>query len=94
MVYSRMEELLKAAVGDEAELSPPESRAEELLYRLIQNGSVSSADVADEVAKIVAESPDALDDLKEISNWIASHPQDASEINSRLTALENLLVID
>ena len=40
---------------------------------------------AEEVAEIVAEAPEAYDTLKEIADWIAAHPTDASEYNSRIT---------
>lgn len=38
--------------------------------------------VADAVASIVADAPDALDTLKEISDWIFEHEDDASAMNS------------
>lgn len=43
---------------------------------------------AEEVAKIVAEAPGDFDTLKEIADWIADHPNDLTEINSRLLAVE------
>ncbi len=46
-------------------------------------GSVSKA-VADAIAKIVAEAPEAYDTLKEISDWITSHASSASEMNSQI----------
>lgn len=49
-------------------------------------GSVKKQ-VADAVAKIIADAPEAYDTLKEISDWISSHNSDASSINSKI--LEN-----
>ena len=46
-------------------------------------GSVQKQ-VADAVAQIVAEAPEAYDTLKEISDWISSHAGDASEMNSAI----------
>lgn len=46
-------------------------------------GSVSKQ-VADAVAGIVAEAPEAYDTLKEISDWISSHASDASGMNSQI----------
>ena len=46
-------------------------------------GSVQKQ-VADAVAQIVAEAPEAYDTLKEISDWISSHSGDASEMNSAI----------
>ena len=48
-------------------------------------GSVDKK-VADAVASIVAEAPEAYDTLVEISNWISSHSSSASEMNSKITA--------
>lgn len=44
-------------------------------------GSVEKR-VADAVASIIADAPDALDTLKEISDWIFEHEDDASAMNS------------
>lgn len=49
-------------------------------------GSVKKQ-VADAVAKIIADAPEAYDTLKEISDWISSHNSDASSMNSKI--LEN-----
>lgn len=46
-------------------------------------GSVSKQ-VADAVASIVADAPEAYDTLKEISDWISSHASDASDMNSQI----------
>lgn len=43
---------------------------------------------AAEVAKIVANAPADLDTLKEIADWIESHPATVTEINTKITALE------
>ena len=46
-------------------------------------GSVSKQ-VADAVAQIVADAPEAYDTLKEISDWISSHASNASAMNSQI----------
>ncbi|MBP0984959.1 MAG: hypothetical protein J6A19_14660 [Oscillospiraceae bacterium] len=60
-------------------------------------GSVKKA-VADGIAKIVADAPESLDTLKEISDWISSHSNDAAAMNSAIqtnssaiTALQTLI---
>lgn len=53
-------------------------------------GSVSKT-VADEIAKVVASAPADFDTLKEISDWISSHSDDASDMNSRITANETAI---
>lgn len=40
--------------------------------------------VSDEVAKIVADAPESFDTLKEISDWISGHENDASAMNSAI----------
>lgn len=39
---------------------------------------------SEEVAKVVAEAPEDFDTLKEISDWIATHADDASAMNSAI----------
>jgi hypothetical protein len=46
---------------------------------------------AEEVAKIVAGADESLDTLKEIADWISSHKDDASAMNSAITALEAIV---
>jgi len=46
-------------------------------------GSVKKQ-VNDAVAKIVADAPEAYDTLKEISDWISSHAESASAMNSQI----------
>lgn len=46
-------------------------------------GSVKKQ-VADAVAAIVADAPEAYDTLKEISDWISSHASDASAMNTQI----------
>lgn len=48
-------------------------------------GSVSKQ-VADAVAALVNEAPEAYDTLKEISDWISSHAESASAMNSQINA--------
>lgn len=60
-------------------------------------GSVKKT-VADAVAKIVADAPESFDTLKEISDWISGHADDAAAMNSAIqtnssaiTALQTLI---
>lgn len=56
-------------------------------------GSVNKK-VADAIAAIIADAPEAYDTLKEISDWINSHADDAatmnSQINTNKTDISNL----
>lgn len=59
-------------------------------------GSVDKK-VADAVAKIVSDAPEAYNTLKEISDWITSHSSDASGMNSQIqtnkTDIANLVAL-
>ncbi len=48
---------------------------------------------AAEVAKIVASAPEAYDTLKEIADWISSHADSASAMNSAIVALQAKTVL-
>lgn len=48
------------------------------------DGSVLKT-VADGIAQIIADAPEDLDTLKEISDWIINHPNDAAALNSAIT---------
>lgn len=47
------------------------------------DGSVSKT-VADSIAQIIADAPEDLDTLKEISDWISAHPDDAAAMNAAI----------
>ncbi len=51
-------------------------------------GKTARAIAAEEVAKVVADAPTAFDTLQEIAAWIQDHPDSASDLNNRLTAVE------
>lgn len=53
-------------------------------------GSVKKT-VADEIAKVIADAPESFDTLKEISDWISSHSDNAAAMNSAITALQGIL---
>lgn len=53
-------------------------------------GSVSKQ-VADAVAQIVSDAPEAYDTLKEISDWITSHASSAAEMNSNIQSLQTAM---
>ena len=48
-------------------------------------GSVAKQ-VAEAIAKIVAEAPEDLDTLKEISDWISDHADDVTAMNTQIAA--------
>lgn len=48
-------------------------------------GSISKA-VTDGIAKVVADAPEDFDTLKEMSDWISNHTEDASAMNTEIKA--------
>lgn len=55
------------------------------------DGKSARTIASEEVAKIVAGADTAYDTLKEISDWISSHKDDASAMNSAILALEGIV---
>lgn len=53
-------------------------------------GSVKKT-VSDEIAKVIAGAPESFDTLKEVSDWIATHGQDAAQMNSAILTLQAIL---
>ena len=56
------------------------------------DGSVKKI-TADAVASIVAGAPEDFDTLKELSDWISSHENDASAMNSAITDLKKVTAL-
>ena len=94
MSGSRIEELLKSATGQSANVTSAQSRVEELLHTLIQNGGsgsgggVSSEYVQAEIAKLVNNAPEAYDTLKEIADWIVEHGDSVDDLNDRIDSVD------
>lgn len=51
-------------------------------------GAGIDAQIAAEVAKLIADAPEDFDTLKEISDWIYSHADSAAEMNSEIQSLK------
>lgn len=51
-------------------------------------GSISKM-IDDKIATIISDAPSSLDTLKEISDWISSHQNDASAMNSAIQSLQS-----
>lgn len=49
------------------------------------SGYQTASDVATAVAAIIADAPEAYDTLKEIADWITTHTDSASALNTRIT---------
>ena len=84
-----------AATYDDTALKGRVTANETAIDTLNGNGDGSvKKQVADAVAGIVADAPEAYDTLKEISDWISTHASDASAMNSQIntnkTAIETL----
>lgn len=94
---SRMEEYLNAAIsGNTENLPKPISRIDFLLCELIKTLGESGASieevkkiVTDKVAEIVADAPEDLDTLKELSDWIYTHEESAAAMNTAIQSNTN-----
>lgn len=74
-----------AATYDDTALKGRVTATETAIDTLNGNGDGSvKKQVADAVAGIVADAPEAYDTLKEISDWISTHASDASAMNSQI----------
>lgn len=92
-----MEEYLNAAIsGNTENLPKPISRIDFLLCELIKTLGESGASieevkkiVTDKVAEIVADAPEDLDTLKELSDWIYTHEESAAAMNTAIQSNTN-----
>ena len=76
---------IKASEYDDTELKAKVSANESAITVLNGEGEGSvKKQVDDAVAKIVSDAPEAYDTLKEISDWISSHADDAAAMNSQI----------
>lgn len=74
-----------AATYDDTALKGRVTATETAIKTLNGTGAGSvKKQVADAVAGIVADAPEAYDTLKEISDWISTHASDASAMNSQI----------
>ena len=80
--------------GNWTELNIPDTTDLENQVSTLISGDTNKSvrDIAaEEVTKIVADADEAYNTLKEISDWIISHPADVAEINSKITDIEKEL---
>ena len=81
-----------AATYDDTALKGRVTANETAINTLNGNGDGSvKKQVADAVAGIVADAPEAYDTLKEISDWISTHASDASAMNSQINTNKNAI---
>lgn len=85
-VKKELEGKIESGKYDDTALAGRVSKNETAIATLNGTG-VGSVDkkVADAVAKIVADAPEAYNTLKEISDWISNHETSASGMNSQIT---------
>lgn len=93
-VVQMIEEAQEAATYDDTEIKSKVQANTDAIGVLNGKATVEGSvkkTVADEIAKVVAGAPESFDTLKELSDWIATHGQDAAEMNSAIVALQNIL---
>ena len=86
-VKAELETKIKSATYDDSTIKADVKANTTAIATLNGNaqteGSVAKQ-VADAVAKIIAEAPEAYDTLKEIATWISTHENDASAMNQTI----------
>lgn len=86
-VKAELEAKIKSATYDDSKIKSDVEANTTAIATLNGNaqteGSVAKQ-VADAVAKIIAEAPEAYDTLKEIATWISTHENDASAMNQTI----------
>lgn len=86
-VVQMISEAQAAATYDDTTLKSRVSATETAIDTLNGTGAGSvKKQVADAVASIVADAPEAYDTLVEISDWITDHASDASAMNTQINA--------
>lgn len=82
-----LKEEISASAYDDTDIKKRITANEDALTNLIGTGEGSvDKKVADAVAAIVSDAPEAYDTLKEISDWISTHTSDASAMNTQINA--------
>ena len=77
---------IKAEIAKKADITSIPSKVSELANDSnYQTAEQISSTVTAEIAKVVADAPEDLNTLKEMSDWIAGHENDASAMNSAIS---------
>ena len=77
---------IKTEIAKKADITSIPSKVSELANDSnYQTAEQISSTVTTEIAKVVANAPEDFDTLKEISDWIAGHENDASTMNSAIS---------
>ena len=77
---------IKAEIAKKADITSIPSKVSELTNDSnYQTAEQISSTVTTEIAKVVANAPENFDTLKEMSDWIAGHENDASTMNSAIS---------
>ena len=97
-VKEYIEELTQSAAYDDTQIKADIKDIKDAVDVLNGTGEGSvDKKVADAVAAIVAGAPEAYDTLKEISDWISTHADSASAMNSAINdnkqAIEDLVAL-
>lgn len=86
LIKAKMAADINTAKYNDADLKARVTTNENAIIVLNGTGEGSiKKQILDQVAKIVADAPEAYDTLKEISDWISSHADDASAMNSQIS---------
>ena len=83
---------IKAEIANKADITSIPSKVSDLEndsnYQTAEQVNIT---VTTEIAKVVADAPEDLNTLKEMSDWIAGHEDDAAAMNSAITDNKNAI---
>ena len=83
---------IKAEIAKKADATAVPSKVSELTNDSnYQTAEQVNSTVTTEIAKVVADAPEDLNTLKEMSDWIAGHEDDATAMNSAITDNKNAI---
>ena len=77
--------------GDKGEKGDTGSYAFDGIYNAETNKAATVQTVTDKIAEIVANAPEKLNTLEEISAWIEEHPKDVAEMNALISKNTNAI---
>lgn len=90
LIKAKITSDIKASEYDDSALTAKVTANENAITVLNGEGEGSvKKQVNDAAAKIVSDAPEAYDTLKEISDWISSHADSASAMNSQIVTNKN-----
>ena len=90
VLYAMLKNKIIETTYDDTEIRQKLLKVIEDVNTINGNGEGSiNRTIADEIAKVVADAPESFNTLKELSDWINLHSEDAADMNSRIVQNTN-----